>query len=54
MPIFTSYLRNVRAYSLVRKKKKRFKDLYNWTDFPSQLKLLRKKQQVLARSVDVE
>ena len=25
------------------KKRKQFKDLYNWTDFPSQLKLLRKK-----------
>ena len=61
--ILTTYLRNVRAYSLVKKKtnkqknkqtKKRFKDLYNWTDFPSQLKLLRKKQQFLARSVQVK
>ena len=32
--IFTSCLKNVREYSLVQKKKKRFKDLYNWTDFP--------------------
>ena len=31
--IFTSCLKNVREYSLVQKKK-RFKDLYNWTDFP--------------------
>ena len=55
--IFTTYLRNVRAYSLVKKKKKKKKILkyfYNLTNFPSQLKPLRKKQQFLARSVQVK
>lgn len=52
--IFTSCLKNVREYSLVQKKKKDLKIYIIGLIFPSQLKLLGKEQQFLARSVQVK